>query len=1185
MRHKYFGLIILLTIVFSFHNCTQEKKKKPASSAELISTKTLGLAYLEENQNEEAEAQFLKLVDLDPAEALGYANLGIVYLRMGKYEQAEEWLQKAIKIDSKDPEIRLILAKVYEMSSRQKEAISELEKAIKLAPNNIKALYSLTELYAASTNQDFTDNRFKYTSKLVKKAPGNIVPRLNLIGILIQNKESDSALEELEKLPKIFPEFPKEAVEYYDKTVVALQANNTEKASGSFMVFHNYLKVTSPYQAGILELKGPGGSLVGSPVITFDKQKNRVQTGDWKTLLAAIKFTDITTSAGLDFATGSNINDYKTHLTTCDFDGDGDADLYAGYFDTELKIYKHKLLVNEWGVFKDGAEQAGISHKGKEYSAKFADYDNDGFIDLYVVKEGANKLYKNSGEGTFKDVTKKAEVGDKDAGNNSLFFDFDHDGDLDFFITKQNSNLLYRNNSDDTFSDYSVESRLAGDAVNSTDAKFADFDDDGDIDLFVTNSNSTNKLYSNQRQGVFKDITDEAGLVDKSGTSSVTVGDYNNDGFPDIFTTSHKPGNCRLMKNIGNGTFEKDIESTDLYQKLQDVKANDASFIDFDNDGFLDLLVVGKSNKKGGKGVFLFHNDGAGKLFVVSNILPDDLLSGEKIVTLDYNEDGDIDFAIVGINGSIRFLRNDGGNNNHFVKMKLVGLRTGSAKNNFFGIGAKVEIRSGNLYQTKVVTEPNIHFGLGARSKADVIRILWTNGVPQNIFYPVTDQNLIEEQVLKGSCPFLYSWNGKEYQFVKDIMWRSALGMPLGIMGEDTKYASPAASVDYIKIPGELLKQKEGKYSIQITGELWETIYFDKVQLIAIDHPDSVDVFVDERFTPPANPEYELFQIKEKLLPISATDKNGADLIPFISEKDDSYISNMKPAKYQGVTEMTDLIIDIGEIDKSKNTYLFLNGWLFPSDASINFSISQSGEPKITPPFIQAINKKGEWETIVENISFPMGKDKTIIVDLTGKFLTSDTRIRIRTNMEIYWNHIYYSNKNINAPVISTIMNPELADLHYRGFSRTYKKGGRYGPHWFDYSTVSEVQMWRDLEGNYTRFGDVLPLLTEADNMYIIMNAGDETSIEFSAEKLPELPDGWKRDFLIHSIGWVKDGDLNTASGNKVLPLPFHGMSKYPYNSDESYPSSAEHQKYMKKYNTRIVTTDNFRMAIIEKHQ
>ena len=1180
MKHKYIGLILLLAISFLLYNCTQQKKKEPVSAAELISTKTLGLAYLEENQNEEAETQFLKLVDLDPTEALGYANLGIVYLRMGKYKQAEEWLQKAIKIDSEDPEIRLILAKVYEMSSRQQEAIEELEKAIKLAPDNIRALYSLTELYATSTNKEFLKNRFKYTSKLVEKAPGNIVPRLNLIDILIRDKKADAALEELEKLPKIFPEFPKEAVDYYDKTVVALQANNTEKASGSFMIFHNYLKVTSPYQAGILDLKGPGGSLVGSPVITFDKQKKSASGGDWKALLAAIKFTDITSSAGLDFATGDNSNSSKTHLAACDFDGDGDADLYAGYFDTKSKTYKHRLLINEWGVFKDGSEKAGISHNGTEYSAKFADYNNDGFIDLYIVKEGENKLYKNSGKGTFNDVTKKAKVGDTDGGNSSLFFDFDHDGDLDIFITKQNSNLLFRNNSDDTFLDYSKESNLAGEAVNSTDAKFADFDDDGDIDIFVTNSNSSNILYSNQRQGVFKDVTKEAGLINNGGTSSVTVGDYNNDGFPDIFTTSQKSGNCQLLKNLGNGTFIKDAESADLNKTLQNVRANDAVFIDFDNDGFLDLLVVGESNKKGSSGVFLYHNDGAGKLFVVSHILPKDLISGEKIVTLDYNEDGDTDVAIVETNGSIRFLRNDGGNNNHFVKMKLVGLRTGSAKNNFFGIGAKVEIRAGNLYQTMVVTEPNIHFGLGSRTKADVIRILWTNGVPQNIFFPGTDQDLVEEQVLKGSCPFLYAWNGKEYNFVKDIMWRSALGMPLGIMGEDTKYASPAASVDYIKIPGEALKEKNGKYSIQITGELWETIYFDKLQLVALDHPDSVEVFVDERFTPPKNPDYKLFQVKEKLLPVSATDKIGTNLLPFITERDDNYISNMKPAKYQGVTEMTDLILDLGKINRSQDIHLFLNGWLFPSDASINFSISQSGEPKIVSPYIQAINNRGEWETIVDNISFPMGKDKTIIVDLTNKFPTSDTRIRIRTNMEIYWDHIYYSNKSVNAPVNSTTLTPEMADLHYRGFSRTYKKGGRYGPHWFDYSTVSTDQMWRDLEGNYTRFGDVLPLLTEADNMYIIMNAGDETSIEFSTQTLPELPAGWKRDFLIHSVGWVKDGDLNTASGNKVLPLPFHEMSRYPYSADEHYPQDAEHQNYLKEYNTRIVSTESFRMAI-----
>ena len=210
--------------------------------------------------------------------------------------------------------------------------------------------------------------------------------------------------------------------------------------------------------------------------------------------------------------------------------------------------------------------------------------------------------------------------------------------------------------------------------------------------------------------------------------------------------------------------------------------------------------------------------------------------------------------VITGVNGGVFLLRNDGGNTNHFIRMKLVGLRAGSAKNNHFGIGAKMEMRAGDLYQTMVVTDPNIHFGIGKRSTADVIRITWTNGVPQNIFFPGTDQSLVEAQTLKGSCPFLYTWNGDEYVFVKDIMWRSALGMPLGIMGGNTAYAFPDASDDYLKIPGELLKPDNGEYSIQLTSELWETIYFDKIELVAVDHPDSVDVFVPEQFSPPPFP-------------------------------------------------------------------------------------------------------------------------------------------------------------------------------------------------------------------------------------------------------------------------------------------------------------------------------------------
>jgi hypothetical protein len=151
------------------------------------------------------------------------------------------------------------------------------------------------------------------------------------------------------------------------------------------------------------------------------------------------------------------------------------------------------------------------------------------------------------------------------------------------------------------------------------------------------------------------------------------------------------------------------------------------------------------------------------------------------------------------------------------------------------------------------------------------------------------------------------------------------------------------------------------------------------------------------------------------------------------------------------------------------------------------------------------------------------------------------------------------------------------ADLHYRGFSRMYRKGGRYGPHWFDYGEVSKAPKWRDLEGDYTRYGDVLPLLLEADDKYIIMNAGDEVTVEFDATRLAGLPPGWKRDFLIYSDGWIKDGDLNTAYGKTVAPLPFHAMTSYPYGPEQAYPSDEEHQLYLKTYNTRKISPQKFR--------
>jgi hypothetical protein len=257
---------------------------------------------------------------------------------------------------------------------------------------------------------------------------------------------------------------------------------------------------------------------------------------------------------------------------------------------------------------------------------------------------------------------------------------------------------------------------------------------------------------------------------------------------------------------------------------------------------------------------------------------------------------------------------------------------------------------------------------------------------------------------------------------------------------------------------------------------------------------------------------------------------------------------------------------------------LFLTGWIFPTDASINVAMQQSDDFGSIFPALDVIGADGRWVEAIPDLGFPSGKDKTVVVDLRGKFPTADRRVRIRTNLMIYWDEAFFTVQRPDGPradrpedIRVTALTPTAADLHYRGFSREFRKGGRYGPHWFDYETVSTDPMWSDLGGAYTRYGDVTPLVAAGDDMYVVANAGDEITLRFDADALPVLRDGWTRTFLIYTDGWVKDGDLNTATGDRVEPLPFRGQSRYPYGADERYPDDPEHTRFLEEYQTRMV--------------
>ena len=643
--------------------------------------------------------------------------------------------------------------------------------------------------------------------------------------------------------------------------------------------------------------------------------------------------------------------------------------------------------------------------------------------------------------------------------------------------------------------------------------------------------------------------------------TAAAIGDYDNDGDMDIFLST--AARMHRYLNRGDGSF---VDDPRLAADVQGISPTLLKNIDYDNDGFVDLWVSGK------EGMFLFRNDGTGQFAepypLIETGTPTEgaiLHNATAGAVGDYDNDGDLDLFFINNEGQLRALQNNGGNRNNWIQVRLEGITTGNNKVNRDGIGSKLEVKVGDLYQLQYVSEQVSHFGLGAFDKADIVRVVWTNGVPQNVIEPQARQRILEKQILKGSCPFLYVYNGEKYEFVTDLLWRAPLGLVTS-MG----FVAPDETRDFVKISGTQMQPKGGKYSIQITEELWETAYFDEVKLIAVDHPVGTDIFVNEQYVPPPFAEFKIYGVKEQLYPKSATNHRGEDVSDALRTFDYRYAVEHTPGPYQGVVEPHAIVLDLGDVPNDTPVTLFLTGWIFPTDTSINVALFQN--PEINPgfPSVAVKDKTGAWKTVIDMIGLPAGKNKTITVDLTGKFLSEDRHVRIETDMQIYWDAAFFSIGTPDVPIEMTTLNPDSTDLHYRGFSEMYRPNP-HAPHLFDYQKVTTDAQWRDLAGYYTRYGDVNPLLQEVDDMYVILNAGDEITVEFDASRLPVLKPGWVRDFILYSDGWDKDGDINTLTSQTVEPLPFHGMSAYPYPDTEHYPDDPAYRRYRLEYNTRRV--------------
>jgi hypothetical protein len=513
------------------------------------------------------------------------------------------------------------------------------------------------------------------------------------------------------------------------------------------------------------------------------------------------------------------------------------------------------------------------------------------------------------------------------------------------------------------------------------------------------------------------------------------------------------------------------------------------------------------------------------------------------------------------------------------MDVALEGLPTGSAKVNRAGYGSEIEVKAQELYVYRVANRPVTHLGLGGRRKPEVLRVVWTNGIPQNELSPRTRALVREVQQLKGSCPFLYAFDGRRWRFVTDVLGNS----PLGLL-YDGVHQAPADTREWLLVNGRDLAPSGGRLSIELTEELWEAAYVDLAELAAVDHPRGAEIVSSSAaMTPPPFAEERLFTISRPFVP-AAVDEAGRNRTREIAQIDGAFVGGFAPTRYQGIVAPHDLVLTLPRARTAKRVMIYLTGWIFYGDTSIQVSLSQRGAPnsKLVPagPSLEIPDGRGGWKVALPAMGFPAGKTKTMPVDLSRVLVRTDPRVRIRTNLAIYWDRIVYTADDPPAPVRITRAPLASAQLAFRGFSRRVRESAE-GPHVFLHDDVDTAPRWADMAGLHTRYGDVRELLSAADDRYVVFKGGDAIRIEYEASRLPGVPAGWERDWLVVVDGWEKDGDKNTIAGQTVDPLPFHGQDDARYGEERSEPPAL--RELRRKWLTRREGPEKFRDWIRER--
>ena len=786
------------------------------------------------------------------------------------------------------------------------------------------------------------------------------------------------------------------------------------------------------------------------------------------------------------------------------------------------------------------------------------DLDNDGTAELLALDRGGVATLLASGDAGWRvwnsDPLDTLELRDV------VLADLDHEGDLDLLAVTAEGVVVLRNDGRPEGAapgEVTLTLLPSPDGWPSGDFSWAaveDFDNDNDIDVVVGGPDGPTLIASSLRGGRWELLDPSRSGLPETLAATPLLADLDHDGMVDALFADR----AAWARNRGDGTFEPAVSLA-----LAGAAAGDerAALADVDLDGELDMVLV----------------DGTGQL----RVLAGSLVAGEGAVldtgvrqpvgaqplVTDLDGDGDPDLAGVTDDG-VQIHRGQ------TTSAGVLRVLLEGRKDNRDGIGAVVEVRAGEMYQRRMATGRQLVFGFGPSTRAEVVRVTWPNGVSQQVLEPEpgVPVELPQREGLIGSCPFLYAWNGEEYEFISDVLGITPLGLPM----VEGQYVAPDHD-ELIRVEGRQLRPVDGEYRLFVTEELREVTYLDRAQLWVVDHAAGVELHPEERFTFPPFPPQRIHAIEQSVPLVRALGSDGRDWTAELSELDAVHAAPFEPLPPQFLGLVTPHHLDLElppEAVQADRVRLMMTGWLHWTDASVNVAAGHHDEYEFVPPMLMVPDGRGGWRPTGPPVGFPAGKTKTMVLDIGDLIVRDDPRIRVVSTIRLYWDQIHVAIGD-DAPFTVTKIEPSSAQLQYRGFSRR-QPGLLPGapehdqPEWFDFEAREPWPRWNQHDGMFTRYGQVLPLLHTIDDRFAIFAAGDAIDLRFPVgSTAPPSARGGDRTYLLFLDGWAKDGDHNTSQAQTVEPLPFHGMSGYPYRSDEHYPDDEAHRRYRAEWNTR----------------